>query len=167
MTRRPISPASRTTLDLDPSSLVFLDDNPAERERVRSSLPFTMVPEIGDDPAFYVRAISGSGYFEHLALTKEDQARSESYKGRAQAKSLQAAIGDYEAYLCSLEMELTIAPFDAVGRARIAQLSQKSNQFNLTTKRYSEVEVAEMESDFDAPLLASAIEGPFFRPWHD
>lgn len=134
-------------LDLDTSSLVFLDDNPAERERVRSSLPFTMVPEIPDDPAFYVRALTSSGFFEHMNLTKEDRVRCDSYRARAAAKSLQSSIGDYDAYLRSLEMELTIQPFDAIGRARIAQLIQKSNQFNLTSKRYSETEVAGIETD--------------------
>jgi FkbH-like protein len=134
-------------LDLDPSAFVLLDDNPAERERVRSALPWAMVPELGDDPAHFVRLAMASGYFEHLPLTADDTARVAAYQARADAKALQASIGDYGVYLASLEMELAIAPFDAIGRARIAQLIQKSNQFNPTTRRYSEPEIVAMETD--------------------
>jgi FkbH-like protein len=135
------------TLDLDPSALVFLDDNPAERERVRSALPFVMVPEVGDDAALYVRSVAYSGYFEHARLSADDLRRADTYTARSAAKSLQATIGDYDEYLKSLEMELFVTPFDPMGRARIAQLIQKSNQFNLTTKRYSEIDVSEIETD--------------------
>jgi len=69
------------------------------------------------------------------------------YQARAEARALQQEVGDYETYLRSLDMELTISPFNAVGRARIAQLVQKSNQFNLTTRRYSEAEIAAFEED--------------------
>ena len=134
-------------LDLDPSAFVLLDDNPAERERVRSALPWAMVPELGDDPAYFVRLAMASGYFEHLPLTTDDTGRVAAYQARADAKTLQASIGGYDAYLASLEMELAIAPFDAIGRSRIAQLIQKSNQFNPTTRRYSEPEVAALEDD--------------------
>jgi FkbH-like protein len=134
-------------LDLDVSSLVFLDDNPAERERVRSALPFVMVPELGDDPACFVRAVASSGFFEHLPLTRDDAQRAAAYRARAEVEALRGAVGDYGAFLRSLGMELSIAPFDAVGRARITQLIQKSNQFNLTTRRYSEVEVEAIERD--------------------
>jgi FkbH-like protein len=134
-------------LGLDPSVLVFLDDNPAERERVRSTLPFVMVPEIGGDPAHFVRALATSGYFEHLALTADDTQRAAAYHARVHAEALRVEIGDYDTYLRSLDMELTISSFDAVGRARITQLIQKSNQFNLTTKRYSEAEIVSIEND--------------------
>jgi FkbH-like protein len=134
-------------LGLDPSSLVFVDDNPAERERVRSALPRVMVPELGDDPAYFARTLAACGFFEHLPLTAEDTGRAVAYEGRAASQALQALAGDYQGYLSSLEMELSLAPFDVVGRARIAQLIQKSNQFNLTTKRYSEIDVAAIEAD--------------------
>lgn len=136
-------------LDLDPSAFVLLDDNPAERERVRSALPWVMTPELGEDPAHFVRLAAASGFFEHLPLTAEDRGRAAAYQARADAKALQASIGDYGAYLASLDMELSIAPFDAVGRARIVQLIQKSNQFNPTTRRYSEPEIAALEADPD------------------
>jgi FkbH-like protein len=134
-------------LDLDPSAFVLIDDDPAERERVRSALPWVMVPELGEDPAHFVRTAVASGHFEHLLLTAEDAGRAAAYAARADATALQASIGDYGAYLRSLQMELSIAPFDAIGRPRIAQLIQKSNQFNPTTRRYSEAEVAALEAD--------------------
>jgi FkbH-like protein len=134
-------------LDLDASSLVFLDDNPAERERVRSALPWVMVPEVGDDPAFFVRAMASSGFFEHLALTQDDLGRADAYQARAEAKALRQSIGDYQTYLRSLEMVLTTSRFDDIGRPRIVQLLQKSNQFNLTAKRYSEAEVVAFQAD--------------------
>lgn len=135
------------TLDLGLSSLVFIDDNPAERERVRSSLPFVMVPELGEDPAEFVRTIVASGYFEHLPLNTDDVRRASTYEARTAAKSLLETAKDYSEYLHSLEMVLSIAPFDIVSRARIAQLVQKSNQFNLTTKRYTIAELEAIEKD--------------------
>jgi FkbH-like protein len=134
-------------LDLDTPSLVFLDDNPAERERVRSALPFVMVPELGNEPAHFARTLAASGFFEHLSLTADDIGRSAAYQARADAKALQVLAGDYDTYLRSLDMDLSISPFDAIGRARITQLIQKSNQFNLTTKRYSEIDIAAIEND--------------------
>ncbi len=134
-------------LDLDVSSIVFFDDNPAERERVRSSLPWAMVPEPGDDPAEFGRTLLASGYFEHLQITAEDTNRAAAYHARAEARTLRDSVSDYGEYLTSLGMEMVIAPFDAIGRARIAQLVQKSNQFNLTTKRYGEPDIEAIEHD--------------------
>lgn len=135
-----------SSLNLDASSLVFVDDNPAERERVRAGLPFVMVPELPEDPGNYVRAIVASGYLEHSPLTREDARRAQAYQARELAKSALDDVGDYDAYLRSLEMELFIAPFDSIGRSRIAQLIQKSNQFNLTTRRYTAQDIARFEA---------------------
>lgn len=135
------------TLDLDVASLVFVDDNPAERERVRAMLPFAYVPEVGEDPSGFVRALVLSGILDHGALTMDDANRAKAYQARAEALAARETIGDYETYLASLDMALTIAPFDAIGRARIAQLFQKSNQFNLTTKRHSEADIEAIERD--------------------
>jgi len=134
-------------LALDTSSLVFVDDNPAEREIVRSTFPFVMVPEMGEDPALFRRILSTSGYFEHQRLTTDDIGRAEAYQARSAAQSLARTITDYESYLDTLEMSLSVERFDAVGRARIASLIQKSNQFNLTTRRYTESEVSLLERD--------------------
>jgi FkbH-like protein len=134
-------------LDLDVSSIVFVDDNPAERDRVRSALPWAMVPELGADSAEFGRALLASGYFEHMVLTAEDTNRAQAYQARAEATAVRETVADYAEYLRSLKMELAITPFDAIGRARVAQLAQKSNQFNLTTIRYSESEIEAIERD--------------------
>jgi FkbH-like protein len=134
-------------LDLGLESLVFVDDNPAERERVRSELPSVHVPEMGNDPAQYARILTEAGYFEHLPLTTEDLKRNDGYAARGLALQARASIGNFEEYLTSLEMRIDIKPFDSVGRARISQLINKSNQFNLTTIRYNELDVDRIERD--------------------
>ena len=134
-------------LSLGLESLVFLDDNPAERRLVRDMLPDVAVPELPDDPALYVRTLLAAGYFEAITYSPEDQKRADFYQGNARRVALQRATGDLDAYLANLNMTITFQPFDDVGRARIAQLISKSNQFNLTTRRYSEAQVGEIEVD--------------------
>jgi FkbH-like protein len=134
-------------LSLGLESFVFLDDNPAERRLVRDRLPEVAVPELGEDPALYVRTLLAAGYFEAVTFSAEDQKRADFYQDNARRVALQRATGDLDAYLKSLDMTITFQPFDEVGRARIAQLINKSNQFNLTTRRYSEAQVGELESD--------------------
>ena len=134
-------------LSLGLESMVFLDDNPAERGLVREMLPEVAIPELPDDPALYARTLLASGYFEAIAFSAEDRQRAEFYQDNARRLTLQHQAGDINSYLRSLEMVITFAPFDAVGRTRIAQLISKSNQFNLTTRRYSELEVGALESD--------------------
>jgi FkbH-like protein len=135
------------TLSLGLDSMVFVDDNPVERGLVREILPEVAVPELGEDPALYARAILSAGYFEAIAFSEEDRRRAEFYQGNARRVALQAQAGDVESYLASLRMEIVFAPFDATGRARIVQLINKSNQFNLTTRRYGEAEIAALERD--------------------
>ena len=135
-------------LDLSPASLVLLDDNPAERAWVRAALPGVQVPELPDDPAGFPVALYASGLFEHLPLGAEDLGRAASYAARAEGRAADLA-GGYQAWLAGLEMRLTVAPFDAIGRDRIVQLIARSNQFNLTTPRYSPDEVAALQADAD------------------
>ena len=125
------------TLRLGHESLVFLDDNPAERARVRQSLPFVAVPEIGADAAYYPSILTASGYFEHGPLNLDDVKRADAYQAEAKRAEVHATIGDYDEYLRSLHMTVNIAPFDSIGMPRIAQLISKSNQFNFTTRRHS------------------------------
>jgi FkbH-like protein len=132
-------------LNLGLQSIAFLDDNPAERERVRQVLPEVAVIEAGDDPAQYAGRLLGSGYFEHLPLTSEDLARAADYQANAERSTLMARAENYDDYLLSLEMTMTWSPFDALGRARISQLINKSNQFNLTTRRYTEQDIERIE----------------------
>ena len=141
------------TLNIGTDALVFLDDNPAERERVRQELPQVAVPEVGDEPSEYVRILSMAGYFEAIGFGDEDRARADMYQANAQRSAAMQTIGNLDDYLASLDMTCTIGPFDELGRARIAQLVNKSNQFNLTTRRYTESEVAAFQASATAFTL--------------
>jgi FkbH-like protein len=137
--------AEELTLGLD--SIVFLDDNPVERGLVRQLLPQVAVPELPDDPALYARTLAAGGYFEAVTFASEDLKRAGFYQDNAKRASLQKQVGGVDAYLASLDMTITFQPFDATGRARIVQLINKSNQYNLTTRRYTDPEVIEAEND--------------------
>jgi FkbH-like protein len=134
------------TLNIGIDAIVFLDDNPVERGLVRDILPEVAVPELTEDPADYPGILARAGYFEAVGLSSEDLKRADYYQANAERVSLKK-IGNLEEYLASLDMVATLVPFDAVGRVRIAQLINKSNQFNLTTRRYSESDVARFETD--------------------
>jgi len=119
---------------------VFLDDNPFERNLVRSVLPQVIVPELPEDPADYVRAVSVLNLFETTAFSAEDRNRAELYRAEAARREAQAAFANADEFLRSLEMCMVVERFDSFHLPRIAQLIQRSNQFNLTTHRYSEAE---------------------------
>jgi FkbH-like protein len=133
-------------LNVGIDSLVFLDDNPFEREQVRRELPLVGVPELPQEPALYPRILNWAGYFEAVTISAEDRKRADFYQANATRNSVMASSSDMESYLRSLDMVCTIQPFDSIGRARVAQLINKSNQYNLTTRRYTESEVAAMET---------------------
>ncbi len=143
--------AEELSLGLD--AMVFLDDNPVERDLVRQMLPQVAVPELPADPALYARTLLAAGYFEAVTFSNEDRKRAEFYQDNARRIALRAQAGDVDNYLLSLDMRMGIRPFDDVGRARIAQLINKSNQFNLTTRRYTEAEVAATQHDSNAFTL--------------
>ncbi|RQR46968.1 MULTISPECIES: HAD family hydrolase [unclassified Burkholderia] len=134
-------------LSLGIDSMVFLDDNPVERNLVRTTLPEVAVPELPDDPSLYARTLAAAGYFESLAFLPEDQKRADMYQDNARRVALRSQAGDMDAYLRSLDMKIDFAPFDDTGRARIVQLINKSNQFNLTTRRYTDAEIHALEGD--------------------
>jgi FkbH-like protein len=140
-------------LSLGLESLVFVDDNPFERELVRQRLPQVAVVELPADPALYARTLSAAGYFELTKLSAEDLSRASFYDGNARRAELQKSVGNLDDYLASLQMEIVFQPFDEIGRARIAQLVNKSNQYNLTTRRYSEADVAEIGANPDCFTL--------------
>jgi FkbH-like protein len=133
-------------LSLLPESFVFVDDNPAEREIVRQQVPGAAVPEL-DTPEGYIRAIDRAGYFEVTSLTQDDANRGSMYKDNAARSRQQTLFTDYNEYLLSLEMSAVIRPFEPMYVQRVAQLTNKSNQFNLTTKRYSAQEIEAVAAD--------------------
>jgi FkbH-like protein len=149
------------TIDLGLDSFVFLDDNPAERKRVRDALPAVAVPELPEDPSEWIAVLQAAGYFEQPGFSREDQLRAGFYQANARRAAQLERIGNHDDYLRSLEMTLSISPFDAAGRKRIAQLISKSNQFNLTTRRYSEAEVAAVTSSPDAVTLQARLQDIF------
>ncbi|MEO7027209.1 MAG: HAD-IIIC family phosphatase [Caulobacteraceae bacterium] len=138
--------AIAATLNIGPDALVLLDDNPAERAQARAALPTVAVPELPDDPAWFPRMLSAAGYFEAATFSADDRLRAASYAGDARRAEVMATVRDLGDYLTALEMRLTATAFDAAGRGRIAQLINKTNQFNLTTRRYTEAQVAVIEA---------------------
>lgn len=130
-------------LTLLPESFVFVDDNPAEREIIRAQVPGVAVPEIGNVED-YIKAIDHAGYFEVTNLSADDAKRNEMYKANAQRLALESSFTDYGQYLDSLEMTGIIDNFEPLFIDRITQLTNKSNQFNLTTKRYNRTEIEEV-----------------------
>jgi len=137
--------AAELNIGLD--SLVFVDDNPFERSLVRRELPMVAVPEVSDDPATFAQTLADAGYFEAVAVTEEDRVRTDQYQGNRQRDQLKASATDLDAYLRSLEMQLLWRRFDQIGLQRTVQLINKTNQFNLTTRRYSEEDVVAVIDD--------------------
>jgi FkbH-like protein len=134
------------TLNIGLDALVMLDDNPAERAQIRAALPMVAVPELPSDPSWFTWYLTAAGYFEAISYSREDAGRAASYAADTKRAEVMEKARDLGDYLSSLEMIVRFAPFDAAGRKRIAQLINKTNQFNLTTRRYTEAEVTAMET---------------------
>src|SRR5262249_15330550 len=129
--------AAELNIGLD--SLVFLDDNPAERAQVRAELPQVLVPDLPIDPADYPACLLELGVFDTLALTAEDRQRNQQYadqKARRAAEAATASGGSVDDYLADLNVVVEIESANEMTLARIAQLTNKTNQFNMTTRRY-------------------------------
>lgn len=129
-----------------PESLVFIDDNPAERHIIKSQIPNVSVPEL-TDIIYYPEIIDRSGFFEQTNISGDDLHRAEMYKANEKRAMYQQTFSDYGEYLSSLEMKAVIGPFESAYMSRIAQLTNKSNQFNLTTRRYTQAEIEKIASD--------------------
>ena len=147
-------------LSLLPESLVFIDDNPAERHIVTEQLKGVAAPAIGE-PCEYIKAIDRCGFFEVTQISRDDAKRNEMYRENAKRAELQKSFTDYRDYLLSLEMKGEIKAFEPVYMARIAQLTNKSNQFNLTTKRYTQTEIEEAAGDDKYITLYGKLEDRF------
>lgn len=147
-------------LNILPDSLVFIDDNPAEREIVRQQVPEVMIPEIGN-PEQYIRILDHSGFFEVTNLSEDDRKRNEMYQANVQRQQQVQNYGDYTEYLISLAMVGTIKPIEPIYMARIAQLTNKSNQFNLTTKRFTQSEIEDAAQSMRYITLYGKLEDKF------
>ncbi|MBQ8605625.1 MAG: HAD-IIIC family phosphatase [Clostridia bacterium] len=134
-------------INIMPDSMVFVDDNPAERAIVTAQVPGVIAPAM-DAPEHYITAIDRYGFFEATEVSKDDLTRNDMYKQNAERAKLQKSFANYEEYLLSLEMRAQIKPFETVYLSRITQLTNKSNQFNLTTKRYELSELQDIVENF-------------------
>jgi len=143
-------------LNLGLDSMVFVDDNPAERELVRSLLPMVTVPEMPEDPAHYISALDRLRLFEAVSYSDEDRGRAQMYQQNAARDELRRTFSNLSEYLDSLDMEATVGPIDAAHLPRSAQLVNKSNQFHLTGVRFS-------ESELQAKLLDPDYTARYFR----
>jgi FkbH-like protein len=148
-------------LNIGFDSMVFIDDHPAERFIVRQQLPEVCVPELPEDPAQYLDLLKSLHLFETASLMSGDKDRTLQYQQEAQRKQLQFAITDIGDYLKSLGMRASIGPFETEDIPRIAQLSQRSNQFNLRTTRYSETEIRRVISSPDYFTIAVKLRDRF------
>ena len=148
-------------LNIGVESMVFFDDSPAEREVVRRFLPEVDVIDVPEDPALYVAALDAALCFEWLELTGEDMRRNQSYVAEGRRREMAVSYSDYSEYLKALNMRARIG-FVAEGqRARFTQLVNKSNQFNLRTRRYTEQAIAELMAASDAKCIAAELSDKF------
>jgi FkbH-like protein len=141
-------------LNLGVDAIAFLDDNPIERQRVREEIPEAMVVELPADPMAYARAVRDYPAFERLALSEEDRQRTEYYAADRQRAALEQSAATREDFYRSLAQEAEVASVHRLTLARVAQLTQKTNQFNLTTKRYTEQQIEELARRPDWQVLS-------------
>jgi len=133
-------------LNIGFDSMVFLDDNPFERNIVRENIPEILVPELPEDPAEYLEFLYSLNIFETTAVSSEDKERTKLYQIEAQRNVIQKQFANEDDFLKSLEMKSIVEPFNKFNIPRVSQLSQRSNQFNLRTIRYSESEIEKIST---------------------
>lgn len=143
--------AAELNIGLD--SIVFIDDNPAERALVAEQLPEVATPDVGSNVARYAEILESEHYFEVHKVLQDDLDRSAYYNANTRRSAYQVGFADYGEFLTSLEMSAEIAPFSSVYLERITQLINKTNQFNLTTKRYTSGEIEAVASDLSYVTL--------------
>ncbi len=148
-------------LNLGVDSFVFVDDNAAERALVAGQLPMVAVPDVGNDVTSFAAIVEMAQYFEPLAISTEDLQRGELYAANSQRLAIQSKFANYGEYLSSLAMVAEIDSFRSEYLDRIAQLTNKTNQFNLTTRRFTHAEVTAMASDPDYLTLYGRLADTF------
>ncbi len=151
----------QSILNISFDSIVFLDDNPFERNIVKTHIPEITVPELPEDPAEYLSYLRTLNLFETASFTDEDELRTQQYKEEAQRIIVQKTFINEDDFLLSLDMESIVKPFDNFSIPRVAQLTQRSNQFNLRTIRYSEEEIKSVAESNDYFTLSFTLEDKF------
>jgi FkbH-like protein len=148
-------------LNIGTDALAFLDDNPVERQQVRMELPEVMVIDLPDDVLEYAQAVRDCPVFERLRLSDEDRQRNRYYVDQRSREALGASCSSPEEFLRSLDQAVEIAPANSRTMSRIAQLTQKTSQFNLTTRRYSEPEIAALAARDDTEVFSLRVTDVF------
>jgi FkbH-like protein len=148
-------------LDLGLDSFVFLDDNPVERDWVRAALPEVLVPELPHDPVERPAFLRRAPWFRRISVTSADAARTESYRAQSRRRDLRGAVASFDDFLAELGQEVTIEPLHEGSLSRAAQLAQRTNQFNLTTRRYTVAELEALVSDPAAEAFTLALADRF------
>ena len=153
--------AIQQVLNIGFDSMVFLDDNPFERNMVRENIPGIMVPELPEDPGEYLEFLYGENLFETASYSGSDRDRTKQYQVEAQRVSLQKTFANEADFLKSLNMVSVVSGFNKFNIPRVAQLSQRSNQFNLRTVRYTEADVEALAADENIIDLSFTLEDKF------
>lgn len=148
-------------LNIGFDSMVFLDDNPFERNIVRENIPGITVPELPEDPGEYLEYLYSLNLFETASYSQADKDRTKQYQVEAQRVSLQKTFENEADFLKSLDMVSTVSGFTKFNTPRIAQLSQRSNQFNLRTVRYTEADITALAEDPNVIDLSFTLEDKF------
>ncbi|MFO7901161.1 MAG: HAD-IIIC family phosphatase [Pirellulaceae bacterium] len=148
-------------LDLGLSSLTFVDDNPYEREQVRQSLPDVDLLELPSDPTGYAAALAAYPYLEIPSFTAEDRDRSRQYRARTAARQLKEEVASLAEYQSHLNMVATLKPVDSINLDRAVQLINKTNQFNLTTRRRNREEVIQLLAQDNVEMFVARLRDCF------
>lgn len=148
-------------LNIGLDSLVFVDDSAFECQRIREELPEVTVVQLPEDPSRYARTLRTLGLFDTLTVSDEDRRRTAMYRSEQHRAELAASLSSMDEYLKSLEMVLTIALATPFSIPRIAQLTQKTNQFNLTTRRYSEGDIERMAAGSEFHVYCAELQDRF------
>lgn len=148
-------------LNIGFDSMVFMDDNPFERNMVRVNIPGITVPELPEDPAKYLEYLYSLNLFETISYSSEDKDRTKQYQVEAKRVSLSKTFTNEADFLKSLDMVSTVSGFTRFNTPRVAQLSQRSNQFNLRTIRYTEADITSMAENPDVIDLSFTLEDKF------
>ncbi len=151
----------QSILNISFDSMVFLDDNPVEREIVRREIPEITVPELPEDPAEYLSFLYQQNLFETASYTEDDSKRNKQYREEAGRAILQKAFTNEDEFLESLNMIAEIKPVDKFTLPRVAQLTQRSNQFNLRTIRYTEEQLMGLSDDKNKFILTVSLKDKF------
>ncbi|HOD15757.1 MAG TPA: HAD-IIIC family phosphatase [Spirochaetota bacterium] len=151
----------QSVLNIGFDSMVFIDDNPVEREMVKTHVPDVTVPDMPEDPAEYAGFLRSLNLFETASFSEEDESRTEQYQQEAKRKIAQEVYTNEDDFLASLNMKAAVSPFNKFNTPRVSQLTQRSNQFNLRTVRYTEDDIAKIAASAEYLNRAFSLKDKF------